>query len=737
MYWFLLIVQVVSILVLFLESTYVFAKMKTNVHKYLFLNCIATLINNTGYLLMMLSDAREQYQAALQFSYFGRVWIPFSLIIFALALCKLPISKPALIGMALFHAWIFFLVLTCNWHGLYYKTMKYNTDFLWGYFETDAGIFHTIYSAILILYIVLGLFQMILVTIREKIPTAKRRMFLVTVALTVESAGFVINMTGVTGGYDCTVMGYTIGTVFMCAAIFKYNLMDTTQIAKDYVVDELSEAVLVVDQQGKLEYYNKPADEILGKFTQSLEGCIREMETAIETGNPIELDGRIYSPEEKELYQNEEPCGKVYVLVDDTDHYNYMRELKEQKDIAEEANASKSAFLSVVSHEIRTPMNAVVGMTELLLKDKESLTDKQEKYLKNIKNSGQALVMIVNDVLDQSKIEAGKMEIIEQPYELRPMAADVKMIIENRIGSKPIHLMYEIDDDVPQYLVGDSLRIRQILINLMNNAVKFTEEGYIRLKIEVVDEKSGSRCLRFEVKDSGQGIRPEDLSKLGQAFTQVDTKKNHSKEGTGLGLSISRDFISMMGGRLEVASEYGKGSEFYFSIWQGVAAGIGDSNTSGVTKQAWQTEEEFTAEGARVLIVDDTEINLMVEEELLKPLHMTIDTASSGKKALEMVKQNKYHIIFMDYMMPYMDGVTTTEKIRSLVLEAHEEGDEDKELYYKTVPIVVLSGDNSDSAKEQFMRAGIDDFAEKPVESKRLKKLLLKWLPAELIVGKK
>lgn len=684
---------------------------------------------------MMIAPNEEQYLTGLQMSYLGRVWIPFSLMVFSMAVCKIHIRKPILMGMTFFHAFIFFLVLTCRWHRLYYNSMKYQINGQWRYMESGSGIFHNIYSVVLVAYIILGLSQLIRVTWREKTPTSKKRMFLVTLAIAIESGGFIINLTGVTQGYDCTVMGYTIGTLFMHIAIFRFRLMDTLQLAKDYVVDELSEAIMAVDQNGKLEYYNKPADEILGRRTLNLEECIREMEKAVEAGNPIELDGRIYSPQEKVLYQDDEPCGKVYVLVDDTEHYNYMRQLKEQKEIAEEANASKSAFLSVVSHEIRTPMNAVVGMTDLLLRDTENLSDKQEKYLKNIKNSGSALVMIVNDILDQSKIEAGKMEIIEQPYELRPMAADVKMIIENRIGSKPIHLMYEIDDDVPQFLIGDSLRIRQILINLMNNAVKFTEEGYIRLKVEVVEEKAGKRCLRFGVKDSGQGIRQEDLSKLGQAFTQVDTRKNHSKEGTGLGLSISRDFISMMGGQLEVTSEYGKGSEFYFSIWQGIAAGIDNTNASGVTKQAWQSEEEFTAQGARVLIVDDTEINLMVTEELLKPLNMTIDTASSGERALELVQQNFYHVIFMDYMMPYMDGVETTEKIRNLALAANRDGETGKAEYYKAVPIIALSGDTSDMTKEKFMRAGIDDFTEKPVELKRLKKLLLKWLPAELVSG--
>lgn len=733
MYYALLTIQAISIVALFIESGYVFSKMNTKIHRYLFLNCIATLLNNTGYFLMMIANCEEQYLVALKMSYMGRVWIPFSLIVFVFEICKKPIKKPIVLGMVFFHVWIFFLVFTTQWHTLYYKSMVYENSGLWRHYNSKAGIFHDIYSLFLVAYIIIGMYLLITATVKERNPISRKRMSCLTMAIAVECAGFLIHLTGVAGYYDCTVLGYTIGTFFMYIAIFCYNLMDTMQLAKDYVADELTEAVLVVDQNDRMEYMNKPAAEIFAHCGNDLLKWIEEIEVSLEGGQPIEVEERIYTPHVKKLVQYGESRGKVYVLADDTEHYTYMQNLKEQKKIAEEANASKSAFLSVVSHEIRTPMNAVVGMTDLLLKDRESLNDKQEKYLKNIKNSGSALVMIINDILDQSKIEAGKMEIVEQPYELRSMTEDVKMIIENRIGSKPIHLIYEIKEEVPQFLVGDSLRIRQILINLMNNAVKFTEEGYIRLKIEVEEEEDNRKKLRFGIRDSGQGIQPEDLEKLGQAFTQVNTKLNHGKEGTGLGLSISRNFISLMGGQLEVTSDYGQGSEFYFSIWQKVADGVGQESASGVTKQAWQSEEEFTASGARVLVVDDNDINLMIMEELLEPVKMTVDTAHSGVEALELVRKNHYHTIFMDYMMPYMDGVEATEKIRNLART--EEGSEEDEnaVYFRTVPIIALSGDTSDQTKEKFMRAGIDDFTEKPVELGRLKKLLLKWVQEELI----
>ena len=733
MYQVLLVIQYFSIFVLMVEAGYILGKIKTKLHAYLFFNCVATLINNLGYLLEMLAKSEEQYLTALQMSYLGRVWIPYSLFIFMILLCKVNVNRKILIGLGVFHAATFFVVLTCQYQNWYYSSMTYVKEGMFPYIETKDGPWHHVYSFILLFYIVFGLYKLIQAVRKEQYELERKRLTYMVIAIAVESASFVINMTGITGNYDITVLGYSIGAVFMYIAIFRYGLLDTLQLVKDYVIDGVSELILAINNQGELEYYNQTAKQAFPDIEKRFASAstIEQFQQATKEHKPLYIKDKIYSVEVKELRQNDCSRGNVYVLVDETEHFRYMKELEEQKEIAEAANASKSRFLSVVSHEIRTPMNAVVGMTELLLREPESLNSKQEKYLKNIKNSGAALVMIVNDILDQSKIEAGKMELVEEVYELRPMAEDVRMIIENRIGEKPIDLIYEIDEKVPRYLMGDSLRIRQILINLMNNAVKFTEEGYVKLTVTCEKEDENRGLFRFSIKDSGLGIKPEDLSKLGQAFTQVDTKKNHQKEGTGLGLSISRDFISMMGGQLLVESEYGNGSEFYFSIWQGIAEQMNVAKDSGICKQAWQEEEQFVAPKAKVLIVDDTKLNLMITKELLQPLRMDIDLANSGEKAIEKMKENRYDIVFMDYMMPYMDGIETTCKIRALDQEYKD--NEEMMHYLKSVPIIALSGDDSEDTMEKFKNAGMDDFVGKPVELKQLKKCLIRWLPKELV----
>lgn len=729
-YQVLLVIQYLSIFILMLESGYIFAKMKTRLQAYLFFYCVATLVNNGGYLLEMLAKNESEYLIALKLSYMGRVWVPYSLFIFTIILCKIKVNRKLLAGLAFGHAFTFFTVLTCEYQTLYYTGMTYVTEGIFPYLKVGHGVWYNIYSFGLYFYIIFGLFHLIKAVLAEKDAVSKKRLFYMTLAIVADCLGYIVYMTGWTGSYDSTMMGYSVGSVFMFIALFRYNLLDTLQLAKDYVVDEMSEAIIAVDSDGFLEYYNQPAKRLFDNLEQECDTIIEVLQAAIASGEPIHMNDRIYSPEVRNLYQEGSYRGKVYVLMDDTEHYIYLKNLQEQKDIAEAANASKSAFVSVVSHELRTPMNAIVGMTELILREPDHLNPKQLKHLRNIKTSGDALVMIVNDILDQSKIEAGKMEIVEDTYEIRPMVEDVAMIIENRIGTKPIRLVCDIDEAIPKYLVGDGLRIRQILINLMNNAVKFTEEGYIRLCIRCTEVETGRKKIGISVKDSGQGIKPEDLDKLGQAFMQVDQKKNHSKGGTGLGLSISRDFIVLMGGQLVVNSEYGKGTEFSFEIWQKDASDTDVASPVGELNQEPEKAEQFTAKQARVLIVDDMDLNLMLTEELLEPMGMMVDTADSGEKAIEMVKGNKYDVVFMDYMMPYMDGVEATTEIRKMALDCDNE---QQAQYFRTLPIIVLSGDDAEDTKEKFLCAGVDDFIVKPVEFDRLQKVLLKWLPKELI----
>ena len=394
-----------------------------------------------------------------------------------------------------------------------------------------------------------------------------------------------------------------------------------------------------------------------------------------------------------------------YIILENPD-IKLVEQIREEKQKAEQISNSKSKLVSVVSHEIRTPMNAVVGMTDLLLKKNHNLDDETKKYLHNIKTSGEALVQILNDLLDMSKLESGKFEIVEQPYNPSDIFEDVKMIIENRIEDKPIKLVYDIDKSMPDCFNGDSLRIRQVLINLMNNAVKFTEKGEIRLTVNIVKTENNIYTIRFSVKDTGIGVKPEDLSKLFKAFSQVDTKKNHGKEGTGMGLSISSELISLMGGQLEVASEYGSWTEFFFTITQEYVPQQEDDE---------QIDEYDDISGIKVLVVDDTDINLEIAKEVFEMLGASADTAESGVDAINMLYENEYDLIFTDYIMPEMSGTEFTRKVRDL----NES--------FSDIPVIALTGDISEEARKEFEQAGINDYIEKPINIQKLGTITKKW----------
>lgn len=414
----------------------------------------------------------------------------------------------------------------------------------------------------------------------------------------------------------------------------------------------------------------------------------------------------------------------VLIMQGNKRSYYYEKTLKMQKvemekDKAESANEAKSAFLSNMSHEIRTPMNAIVGMTEILLREEHS--EQTREYLNNIKSSGAALLTIINDILDFSKIESGKMDIVEEEYEPMTMLNDLSMIFLNRIGDKKIELVYDIDKILPAKLIGDEKRLRQIIINLMNNAIKFTDSGHVKLSVKINPLEKDNIELTFLVEDTGQGIKEEDIGKLFGSFQQVDTKKNHYKEGTGLGLAISKQLVELMHGSIGVESTYGEGSKFCFTVPQKVL----DATPATEVKSERKAEEQqlqFIAPDARILVVDDNDMNLKVAVGLLEPLKLQIDTAHNGKEALNMVKEKTYDIVFMDHMMPVMDGIEATREIRKL---------EDEGL--GKLPIVALSANATKEARQMFIQEKMDDFVAKPIIFEEIKKCILKWLPKDLV----
>ncbi len=412
----------------------------------------------------------------------------------------------------------------------------------------------------------------------------------------------------------------------------------------------------------------------------------------------------------------------IFLLIQVYDSVKGLLELQRQKEEAVKESWDKSIFLANMSHEIRTPMNAIMSMSELL-SESETLGDTEWDYVNTIYSASRNLLEIINDILDYSKFSAGKYDLVRESYDPHKMIADIEKMLAVKAKEKGLTMTVSIDSRIPKRMIGDEGRVRQIVLNLLNNAVKYTDEGFVDLKAGIRPLDDSHAELIFIVADSGVGIKEEDLKKLFDEFTQVDVRKNRSKEGTGLGLAIARQLAELMDGRITVSSEYGKGSTFAAFVTQEVDL---NPTIKAEEKEEKRIEAEelsrFNAPAFRVLAVDDNRVNLKVITELLKQYDIEADVASGGRQAVEMVKDHeKYDLIFMDYMMPEVDGREATMEIRKLP------GCSEKEL-----PIVALTADVLSGTKETLLSCGMNDYLSKPVKLDELKRIMYKFVPLHM-----
>ena len=413
-------------------------------------------------------------------------------------------------------------------------------------------------------------------------------------------------------------------------------------------------------------------------------------------------------------------------------------EARYEKDKAEASSKSKGEFLAKMSHEIRTPMNAIIGMTELALR--EEMPDSVRDHVVTIKQAGANLLFIINDILDISKIESGKIEIIPVEYLFSSLINDVISIIKVKVDESKIQFDVNIDSNIPNTLFGDEAKIRQIFLNILSNAVKYTEKGFISLTVSgetAVSEtrqkkRANSVCnLTVKVKDSGKGIKKEDIGKLFEDFIQVNMSNNRGIEGTGLGLSISRDLARAMGGDISVESEYGAGSTFTVTLPQKICDNTNSSlDEKRSEKNQYEEIVSFTAPDAKILLVDDIETNLKVAKGLLQPYQMKIDLCGSGLEAIRAVKTNGYDLVFMDHMMPDIDGVEAAGIIRKWEEEQNKSAESDTGKNGQ-VPIIALTANAISGMREMFIENGFNDFLAKPVNISELDDILVRWIPEE------
>ena len=566
--------------------------------------------------------------------------------------------------------------------------------------------------------------------------------------------------------------GCAAALVFYFIAYYLDMIDIPSKNVRIYITEHLNVPVVFVDHEGRVTYCNEAyrklfslEGEVVGTdgfypnllLENDLDEAIRYVaENKLEKGSfrAKTLDGsRNLDIKFSVLFDKfGERKAVINIINDVTDTEALLKNLEDQKvfaqqqmTIAEEqtaiaeeqtelaeknrraavhANEAKSEFLANMSHEIRTPLNAILGMNEMVMR--EEISPMAQKYSQDIFNAGQTLLAIINDILDFSKIESGKLEITPVTYEMSSVLNDVINMVTRRAEDKNLKILTDIAKDMPSQLFGDEVRIRQILLNLVNNAVKYTKKGSVTLKVRWEHLDDVKIYLKMSVIDTGIGIREEDQRKLFKGFQRVDMVNNRNIEGTGLGLAITKRLVEQMDGIINVRSVYGEGSTFTVVLPQVIM----DDTPMGDFMSAYQRmrhsrmerPQVFTAPEARILIVDDNRVNLAVAKGLIKDTKIQIDTAESGLQALEMIKTNRYHIILLDHMMPELNGIETIKRMKAQEENASADA-----------AVIALTANAVSGSREMYMVSGFDDYLSKPIDVVRYVELLRKYLPQELV----
>ena len=693
----------------------------------IFIMC-GSLVQNVGYLLELTAPTVEVAAAAVTVENVGSIFAPLCYCWFIYSYCY---ARPPKKLLAVLGA-INFMILPpvfFNWYGVFYR------DFQWlsaqdgfHYISITYGPLYalSLVTRIVIPYIlsIYTLAQAIRLRSDQQVSRQYQTILAITTLPVIMLVAYIFKFVVV---FDLTPVTFAISMSMVVIVVWSRRNYDFRHLAAEKVLESLGDGVIALDDHDRLVSYNRAAARIftnlpehkLGENIRVVEDFREEM---LNENIPwsFSINGQSYECHSKQIIdENGRRQGCVILVLDMTDIKAYINEIKRVRQQAEKANIAKSEFLANMSHEIRTPMNAIIGMNDIIME--ECKDPSIQSYAKDVQSAAKNLLAIINDILDLSKVEAGKMELVPTDYYLKTVVGEVVGMMDMAASKRGLIMKYECDETIPCRYNGDDGRIKQILINILNNAIKFTKEGYVRAYVTGrPGEREDEEILTFRVEDTGCGIRQEDLGKIFEDFRQVDSKKNRSVEGTGLGLAIVKHLVELMGGGINVESVYGEGTAVTITLPQKIVDRRSIAEVPDISQTGLEHVETFTAPGVKVLIVDDNVVNRKVARNFLKSYAFDLDEAESGPEAIELVRKNRYDIIFMDHMMPMMDGIEAAEIIRS---DCGENG---------TAPaIIALTANAMEGMRQRFLDKGFQDFIAKPLDRKELGLLLTRWVPEE------
>ena len=719
--------QIFGLLMLLCALIYIFRGGSTYTQRLMLSFTISELVHNAGFLLELMSRSKEEAMIAIKVEYLGGAAVAIFFMMFIFNYCGRKEHKVIERILLLCALAVIVMVWTGDYHNLYYSSVEFVHMGAYPHVKLTYGPgFYFYMLTCTIIPWAVSVYTLIKTILNEKSKRRSGKLWGIIGGATFSFTVLILYLFKLfPEGYDPTPLAMALMFSVLVLLVWNRKDFDLSRTATEEVLNSLGHCMITVNEHYEVLMSNAFAKKLFPDIKQFKK--IQELErfpTNILEENEIrlEIEGKFYKSEVHAI-EDYEQCVRGYtiLIIDVTDTYKYISDLHVMREKAEAANQAKSNFLANMSHEIRTPMNAIVGMSEILIE--ESHGHRIQEYAYDIKTAALNLLAIINDILDLSKVEAGKMELVEDSYYVMEEMEDTINLVKIAAEQKGLQFKIKLADNIPCKLYGDAGRIRQVLINILNNAIKFTREGSISLDLtgEYTDENIID--LKLVVEDTGIGIKKEDLAAIFESFRQLDMNRNRQSEGTGLGLAITKQLVELMNGDIKVHSEYGKGTRFEVNIKQRVV----DKNTiqqmenrDALISKKQETENAFVAEEYRVLIVDDNAMNRKVANAMLKMYGFKVAEADCGQAAVERVKHLKYDMILMDHMMPEMDGVEATKIIRE---ECGENG--------KEAVIIALTANALQGAREMYLDNGFDDFLSKPFDRNQINALMERWVPAE------
>ena len=714
--------QYISVLVSFFFIAFVAYQKKSALCSHLLMFSLGVLVNGLAYTYELHSGVVEEALMAIRFEYIGLCTATISAVLFVCELFHVKLKKwiqGAMIGCFIFSC----IVITTNeYHHWHYKAAELEQHKYVAIFRMTPGPYYVVHSVLTLVFLSICVGVIIYAWIRDlKWKENYKKYLFLALAAIFPVLCWTLRLVDGLNDYDLIPFGLFWTNAFFILILYYFRYFDVAESAKTEVLETLEEGILVCDEDGHILYRNERMREILNnKEVKEISEVMREMMPA-EEGEFLVGDC-YYAVTESEVYEGDRVKGKTWCFIDMTLTKEREHQLRELHQEAMAANNAKSNFLANMSHEIRTPINTILGMDELILREAHNIN--VIEYAQNIKNEGKTLMSLINDLLDFSKIESGKMELTETEYSLSSLLHDVVAMFSLKAEEKGLEFRVETEEDIPSVLCGDEIRIKQILGNLLSNAIKYTERGEVSMFVEWSSKDAKTALLTIAVKDSGIGIREEDLDDIFDKFKRFDAERNSKIEGTGLGMNITAQLLELMNGEIFVKSKYGIGSEFRIRIPQTIvdATPMGSYSHTKQMQVKSRRRETFTAPKAKLLVVDDNLMNRVVVKGLLKQTLLQIEEAANGEECLKKTMDTHYDIILMDHMMPGMDGVETLHRLR------------EQDGVNRDTTVIVLTANAVVGVKDFYLGEGFNDYLSKPISGSLLEEMLLKYLPEELVI---